>query len=84
MRKSGIRVAIIPLFLFFFLAANLVFSSTLHGQAPFYQGKSVRFIIGSQAGSLYDLWARLIANHIGKYIAATPRSSGKIYRAPAQ
>ena len=72
MRKSGTGVAIIPLFLFFFLAANLVFSSTLHAQAPFYQGKSIRLIIGSQAGSLYDLWARLIANHMGKHIAGNP------------
>jgi len=83
MRKFGTRVAIIP-FLFFFLAANLLFSPTLHAQAPFYQGKSIRFIIGSQAGSLYDLWARLIANHMGKYIAGNPRSSVKIYQAPAQ
>ena len=80
MRKFGTRVAIIPLLLFFFLAANLLFSPTLHAQAPFYQGKSIRFIIGSQAGSLYDLWARLIANHMGKYIAGNPTSSCKIYR----
>jgi tripartite-type tricarboxylate transporter receptor subunit TctC len=72
MRKSGTRVAIIPLFLFFFLAANLVFSSTLHAQAPFYQGKSITLIIGNQAGGLYDLWARLIANHIGKQIPGNP------------
>ena len=76
MKKSGIGVAII-LLLLSFLAANLVFSSTLHAQAPFYQGKSVRFIIGSQAGSLYDLWARLIANHMGKYIAGNPTIVGQ-------
>ena len=77
MRKSATRVAIIPLLLFFFLPANLVFSPALHAQAPFYQGKSVRFIIGSQAGSLYDLWARLIANHMGKYIAGNPTIVGQ-------
>ena len=76
MKKSGIGVAII-LLLLSFLAANLVFSSTLHAQAPFYQGKNVRFIIGSQAGSLYDLWARLIANHMGKYIAGNPTIVGQ-------
>ncbi len=62
MRKVGTRVAIIPLLLFFFLAANLLFSPTLHAQAPFYQGKSITLIVGNQAGGLYDLWARLIAN----------------------
>jgi tripartite-type tricarboxylate transporter receptor subunit TctC len=71
MRKFGTGVANIPLLLFF-LAANLVFGSTLHAQTRFYQGKSIKFIIGSQAGSLYDGWARLTANHIGKHIAGNP------------
>ena len=72
MRKFGTHVAIIPLLLFFFLAASLIFSSALHAQAPFYQGKSITLIIGNQAGGLYDLWARLIANHIGKQIPGNP------------
>ena len=71
MRKSGTGVASI-LSLLFFLAANLVFSPTLHAQAPFYQGKSITFIIGNQAGGLYDLWARHFANHIGKQIPGNP------------
>jgi hypothetical protein len=82
MRKSATRVAIILLLLFFFLAANLVFSPALHAMGPFYRER-----VGAhyrQSGRIYDLWARLIANHMGKYIAATPRSSGKIYQAPAQ
>ena len=71
MRKSGTGVVIV-LLLLFFLAANLVFNPTLHAQAPFYQGKSIGLIIGNQAGGLYDLWARLIANHIGKQIPGNP------------
>jgi tripartite-type tricarboxylate transporter receptor subunit TctC len=85
MRKFGTRVAIVLILVFLsFLAASLIFNPTLHAQAPFYQGKSVRLIIGSQAGSLYDGWARLFANHMGKHIAATPRSSDKTWQAPAQ
>ena len=72
MRKFGTRVAIIPLLLLFFLAASLIFSPALHAQATFYQGKSIRLIIGSQAGSLYDGWARLFASHMGKHIAGNP------------
>src|SRR5499427_9092841 len=75
MRKSGIGVAIV--LVLFFLAASLIFSSTLYAQSPFYQGKSIRFIIGSQAGSLYDLWARLFADHMGKYIAGNPAIVGQ-------
>ena len=76
MRKSGTGVVIVRSLLFF-LAATSVFSPTLHAQAPFYQGKSIRLIIGSQAGSLYDGWARLIANHMEKYIAGNPAIVGQ-------
>ena len=71
MKKSGIGVAII-LLLSFFLAANLVFSPPIYAQSPIYQGKSIRLIVGSQAGSLADLWPRLIADHMGKHIAGNP------------
>jgi tripartite-type tricarboxylate transporter receptor subunit TctC len=70
MRKLGRRVGIIPLLIC--LAASLIFSSALPAQAPFYQGKTITLIIGNQAGGLYDLWARHIANHIGKQIPGTP------------
>jgi tripartite-type tricarboxylate transporter receptor subunit TctC len=76
MRKSGTGVAIISMLLFFF-AGSLVFSSPLQAQAPFYQGKSVRLIIGSQAGSLYDGWARLFANHMGKHLPGNPALVGQ-------
>ena len=76
MKNSGIG-AVVFLLLLFFLAVNLFFSPTLHAQSPFYQGKSIRFIIGSQAGSLYDLWARLFADHMGKYVAGNPAIVGQ-------
>jgi tripartite-type tricarboxylate transporter receptor subunit TctC len=71
MRKSGTGAAIIFLVLSF-PAGSLIFSPALHAQAPFYQGKSITLIIGNQAGGQYDLWARLIANHIGKQIPGNP------------
>jgi tripartite-type tricarboxylate transporter receptor subunit TctC len=70
-RKFGTCVAIILLSLFF-LAWTLLFSPSLHAQAPFYQGKNITFIIGNQAGGLYDLWARLFASHLGKHIPGNP------------
>ena len=76
MKKSSLRAANI-LLPWFFLAANLLFGATLHAQAPFYQGKSIRLLIGSQAGSLYDGWGRLFANHMGKYIAGNPAIVGQ-------
>lgn len=54
--------------LFFLLGA----SSGLQAQSPFYQGKSVKIIVGSPAGSNYDQYSRLIAPYLTKYIAGNP------------
>src|SRR5687768_18614442 len=44
----------------------------LEAQAPFYQGKTIRIIVGNLAGDAYDLWARIFAQHMGKYIPGNP------------
>jgi len=44
----------------------------LNAQAPYYQGKTISFIVGSGAGTAYDMYARLLGNHIGKYIPGNP------------
>ncbi len=41
-------------------------------QSPFYQGKNVVIVVGYQAGDGYDIWARLLAAHMGKHIAGNP------------
>jgi tripartite-type tricarboxylate transporter receptor subunit TctC len=40
--------------------------------APFYQGKTVTIMVGSSPGGGYDLYARLIARHLGKHIPGNP------------
>lgn len=40
--------------------------------ANFYRGKNVQMIVGSSAGGGYDLYGRLVARHIGKYIPGNP------------
>jgi tripartite-type tricarboxylate transporter receptor subunit TctC len=40
--------------------------------APFYQGKTVRVTVGFSAGGGFDLWARVVARHIGKNIPGNP------------
>ena len=44
----------------------------LRAQAPYYQGKTISFVVGSGAGTAYDMYARLLGNHIGKYIPGNP------------
>ncbi|MEA2659831.1 MAG: hypothetical protein QOF64_2430 [Candidatus Binatota bacterium] len=41
-------------------------------QTPFYQGKTIRMVIGSSTGGGYDLWARVLARYYGKYIPGNP------------
>jgi tripartite-type tricarboxylate transporter receptor subunit TctC len=58
----------------FILALLFLFSGAvdLWAQAPFYQGKTVRIVVGNLAGDAYDLWARIFAQHMGKYIPGNP------------
>ncbi len=53
-----------------FVAASL--SAVLHAQTPYYQGKTVRIIVSTSPGGLYDAYARLIAQYLGKYIPGKP------------
>ncbi len=55
-----------------FFLALLVFAAPASAQTPFYQGKTIRIIYGSTAGSTYDAYARLIAQYWGKHIAGNP------------
>jgi tripartite-type tricarboxylate transporter receptor subunit TctC len=40
--------------------------------AQFYKGKTVSFMIGYSPGGTDDLWARLLAQHIGAFIPGNP------------
>ncbi|MBM4261383.1 MAG: hypothetical protein FJ145_08125 [Deltaproteobacteria bacterium] len=44
----------------------------LQAQTPYYQGKTVRLIVSSSAGSNYDMYGRLVASYIGKHIPGKP------------
>ncbi|MBI4528808.1 MAG: hypothetical protein HY695_33855 [Deltaproteobacteria bacterium] len=56
-----------------FLAWTLCFASSLQAQSePFYKGKTIKVIVGTTPGALYDQWSRLIAAHIGKHIPGNP------------
>lgn len=43
-----------------------------HGAAPFYEGKTIRIIVGTSPGGGYDTYTRLIARHFSKHIPGTP------------
>ena len=56
-------VALIPL---------LAIISPAQSQTPFFEGKTIRIVTGYPAGDVNDLWPRLIAQHMGKYIPGNP------------
>jgi tripartite-type tricarboxylate transporter receptor subunit TctC len=39
---------------------------------PFYRGKKIELIIGYSSGGTYDLYARLVARHLGRHIPGNP------------
>ena len=41
-------------------------------QEPFYQGKTIRLIVGLAPGGGYDLYSRTIARQMGKHIPGNP------------
>ncbi|HEY7321057.1 MAG TPA: tripartite tricarboxylate transporter substrate-binding protein [Candidatus Binatia bacterium] len=54
------------------LFLSLGWTSALLAQAPFYQGKTISIIVGTKAGDVYDLYPRLLAEFLPKYIPGTP------------
>jgi tripartite-type tricarboxylate transporter receptor subunit TctC len=56
---------------------SLVLASTTDGAwsqdvGGFYQGKRVTIVVGSAAGSGYDVYARLLGRHMGGHLPGAP------------
>ncbi len=63
------RKATLALFAFAALAPCAAFAQA---SADFYKGKSIRLLIGFGPGGGYDIYARAVAQHIGKHIPGAP------------
>jgi len=50
----------------------LVWGAEVAAQTPYFQGKTIRVIVGYPAGSAHDLWARMIAAQLPKHIPGNP------------
>ena len=62
------KIALIPLLLLLLLA----WAPHIRAQESFYQGQTIRIVVGFSAGGFYDRWARLVARHLGKHIPGGP------------
>lgn len=54
------------------LGLIMLWPDLVGAQENFYQGKTVRIIVGLAAGGGYDLYARTLARHLGKHIPGNP------------
>ncbi|HXG51565.1 MAG TPA: tripartite tricarboxylate transporter substrate binding protein [candidate division Zixibacteria bacterium] len=52
------------------LAAAL--AAAAEAQTPYYQGRTIRIVVGYQAGDTHDLWARTYSRYMGKYLPGSP------------
>jgi tripartite-type tricarboxylate transporter receptor subunit TctC len=50
----------------------LAVAAPVWAQANFFQGKTIKFVVGYQSGDSHDLWARAYARHMGKHIPGNP------------
>lgn len=65
MKETGFLTAL-------FLAAFILTSTITYAAAPFYEGKTMRIIVGAAPGGGFDTYSRTIARHMNKYIPGSP------------
>jgi tripartite-type tricarboxylate transporter receptor subunit TctC len=51
---------------------SLALALPVHAAAPYYEGKTIRVIVGFSAGGGFDTYSRLIARHMSKHIPGNP------------
>jgi hypothetical protein len=52
--------------------AFVLWSSAGMAETPYYAGKTITIVAGTKAGDVYDLYARLFAQYMPKYIPGNP------------
>jgi tripartite-type tricarboxylate transporter receptor subunit TctC len=70
MNRSVLKVV---LFAGFILSQRPVVAVVSSGEAPFYEGKTIRFLIASGPGGGTDTAGRLVARHLSKYLPGSPK-----------
>src|SRR5262249_12436339 len=70
--RRSMMYRLVALLAMLVLAAGPPGTARAQDVASFYKGKQLRFIVGSAVGGGYDLFARIVARHIGDYIPGNP------------
>jgi tripartite-type tricarboxylate transporter receptor subunit TctC len=51
---------------------SFVLSASAFAQEPFFQGKTVRIVVGFSPGGGFDVYSRAISRHLGRHIPGSP------------
>ncbi|MDH3443793.1 MAG: tripartite tricarboxylate transporter substrate-binding protein, partial [Deltaproteobacteria bacterium] len=62
------RLRVIPALVLF----SAFLATPLSAQTPYYQGKTISIVAGTKAGDVYDIYARIFAQYLPKYIPGNP------------
>lgn len=57
---------------FLLLALGFAICPPAHTAAPYYEGKTIKLIVGFSAGGGFDTYSRVIGRHMGKHIPGNP------------
>jgi tripartite-type tricarboxylate transporter receptor subunit TctC len=73
--RPSVNVVLARLLSIAIIAAGYAFSMQAHAETveEFYRGKQIDLVIGYSSGGTYDLYARLVARHLGNFIPGNPR-----------
>ena len=66
-RYSSVIISFLAIAMVMAMAPAISFGAT-----PFYQGKTIRVIVGVSPGGAFDNYARILSRHMGKYIPGKP------------
>lgn len=72
MLHATTRLHLVSIFLLFLCVGLATRSPLAAGAAPFYEGKTIRIVVGTSPGGGYDTYTRVIARHFGKHIPGNP------------
>ena len=59
-------------YLFLVLVLTLIGVPAAYGAASFYEGKTIRLVVGFSAGGGFDTYSRVIGRHLGHHIPGNP------------
>ena len=55
-----------------FVASLIAWCPVSRAQSNFYQGKTIKTVVGYLAGDGFDIWARIVSAHLGKHLPGHP------------